>query len=938
MRRGLRGVILGLVALFAATVNAEPYFSGHSGLIQMPDGRVAPEGTLGFGVAYSRPYVGAWSAVGMLPWIEGTVRFTRVMGTPGFVSNTSYGDYKDKSLGVKIRLLEETPNRPSVSLGLDDFISDTPRGLFRTNYLAATKQIGELDLTLGIGNKHIDGIFAGARYRPKSLPAWGFVAEYDATDYPNSFRAREVGTADRKKSPNLGIEYHWGWLGVQLSIQQDHVGLNTYAQIPLQQRDWIPKIQEPQPFSAAIRRPTSEEWRNDPSVRRRLAEALHQQDFRNARVGYDNYELHASLTNIRISQVSRAVGRAARVLLLLGPSDARQIKITYSVRDLPAITYTFFDLDKLARYFNGQIARWEFAEYVDIDYPRPGEVAALRDKSEALDGFLASAEGLRLVLADDGDPVAVKSEDSLLNSFNARLGLSTFLNDPAKPFQYDLFAIGSWNKRLGQATHAQVVARLTLSENLSDAILPSNSQLPHVRTDVADYKRGGRFKIDRALVNHFFQPRERVYGRVSAGIYEEMFGGVGGQVLYFPRGANWAIDVNADWVRQRDFRGLLGFRDYATVTALASLNYKLPLQLTGTARAGRFLAKDNGVRFEVKRTFISGVEVGAWYTLTDGKDTTSPGSPGNPYKDKGVFLSLPLNLLLTKDTQATAGFALAPWTRDVGQMVGSPGDLYRIMEKPLLRDAHAWDGLVRFGDRDDDYALPGDRNRGLLDRDLLWELGQDARNGGDLISSPRTWRAIGMGAGLTLLSSLADRRTDKWVQNTGSSQRWHQIDNAGKAVPLVGFGLAGLAALQNHDERLATTGLSSLQAGILGAAISTGLKQLIGRARPVSGSGPAEFGIKDRAESSFPSNHATTAWALVTPFAREYDAPWLYGTALLTSLGRVGTRQHWLSDTVASALIGYGLGSVIWSWHRDPKREELRLSVSPDGVAVSRQF
>ena len=43
--------------------------------------------------------------------------------------------------------------------------------------------------------------------------------------------------------------------------------------------------------------------------------------------------------------------------------------------------------------------------------------------------------------------------------------------------------------------------------------------------------------------------------------------------------------------------------------------------------------------------------------------------------------------LLTKDTQASGGFSLAPWTRDVGQMVKSPGDLYLMMEEPLLLDA-----------------------------------------------------------------------------------------------------------------------------------------------------------------------------------------------------------------------------------------------------------
>jgi hypothetical protein len=42
--------------------------------------------------------------------------------------------------------------------------------------------------------------------------------------------------------------------------------------------------------------------------------------------------------------------------------------------------------------------------------------------------------------------------------------------------------------------------------------------------------------------------------------------------------------------------------------------------------------------------------------------------------------------MLTRDTKASAGFSLAPWTRDVGQMVDSPGDLYTLFEETLMLD------------------------------------------------------------------------------------------------------------------------------------------------------------------------------------------------------------------------------------------------------------
>jgi len=142
-----------------------------------------------------------------------------------------------------------------------------------------------------------------------------------------------------------------------------------------------------------------------------------------------------------------------------------------------------------------------------------------------------------------------------------------------------------------------------------------------------------------------------------------------------------------DTLKQRDVKGDFHFRDYTTTTALLAYHYRIKKYgLTFTLRGGRFLAKDEGYRFEFARRFRSGFKVGAWYTITNGHDETGPGSPGSPYYDKGVFMQIPLNTMLTRDTRAKGGFSLAPWTRDVGQMVHSPGDLYEIMEDPLVLD------------------------------------------------------------------------------------------------------------------------------------------------------------------------------------------------------------------------------------------------------------
>ena len=67
----------------------------------------------------------------------------------------------------------------------------------------------------------------------------------------------------------------------------------------------------------------------------------------------------------------------------------------------------------------------------------------------------------------------------------------------------------------------------------------------------------------------------------------------------------------------------------------------------------------------------------------------------------------------------------------------------------------------------------------------------------------------------------------------------------------------------------------------------------------------------------------------------EYDAPWLYGVAGLTNLARIGSRQHWVSDTVAGSLLGYGIGRIFWESSRAPGRNRPNVIVSPSGIKLS---
>ena len=116
----------------------------------------------------------------------------------------------------------------------------------------------------------------------------------------------------------------------------------------------------------------------------------------------------------------------------------------------------------------------------------------------------------------------------------------------------------------------------------------------------------------RMKLDYLFSPYKDVYARLDVGLMEEMFGGVGGEVLWRPYNRTWAIGLAAHKVRQRDYKqkfGFLkqdrgGFKKYETVTGHLELYKEFPRQgVIAQVMAGKFLAGDKGATIDVSRRF-----------------------------------------------------------------------------------------------------------------------------------------------------------------------------------------------------------------------------------------------------------------------------------------------------------------------------------------------
>ena len=344
---------------------------GQTDLINMPDARVEPEGVLRFGAGYFDPYTTIWTSVSMFSRLEFTARYTVIDDVEAFNDrpDSDFGDYKDKAFDVKLVLLKESRFFPQVAVGAQDF---TGTKVFDANYVVLSKRLGGLDLSLGTGTDRLDGAFGGINYTPSWFKNWTFSAEYDAFDYENDRFASESGADKRAGGMTYAINYHWGWLGAQLAVQDGEIGANAYVAIPLMEPEFIPKFEEPPPYSQKIDQATVQDWEQDKQHALALIKTLEAQDYKNVRVWLHDQQLEVGVAIPRISLIGRAAGHAARTALLMSPVGTQSIKITYyTMQDMVVVSYEFLDLAKLDLFFSGQLTYGELVQVMKISYAEP---------------------------------------------------------------------------------------------------------------------------------------------------------------------------------------------------------------------------------------------------------------------------------------------------------------------------------------------------------------------------------------------------------------------------------------------------------------------------------------------------------------------------------------------------------------------------------------
>lgn len=206
------------------------------------------------------------------------------------------------------------------------------------------------------------------------------------------------------------------------------------------------------------------------------------------------------------------------------------------------------------------------------------------------------------------------------------------------------------------------------------------------------------------------------------------------------------------------------------------------------------------------------------------------------------------------------------------------------------------------------------------------------------------WAKIGAFAAVTTGTILfADKPVNRFaVQQIRSNKSVVSastyVTNFGGAYEAYTLAALGAYGIIFKKEKEKTTTLLATQAYITAAAIETALKYLTGRQRPsyynsITGTnnhtfhGPFYHFLKSDNSSfeSFPSGHTTVAFAAATVFAMEYkETPIIpiiaYSAATSIGLSRIVQNQHWISDVLVGAALGFLSGrQVVNNYHRYSK-------------------
>ena len=569
---------------------------------------------------------------------------------------TRYGSDKDKAVDLKIQLVTESNTTPAVAIGAHDFIGTR---LFPAEYLVTGKAIGPFDISLGVGTKRL-GAGGTEEYSLENLGVFGGIewavherislkAEYSPIKYENDVRTAGRVVPDGADSPiNVGVQAEvYRGINVGLSWQRgDTVGFNCDLSLLLG-KPIIPKAPNP-PFWKTLT-PSGFAPENISERLDTIVKEIVDANFVDVRVMTDNRVLMAEFENTRYLSEQKAAGRVLRILLANAPDHIRELSVVIKRRQIPFLKVTV-DPERFDQYLMGRMREDIFEKIATVETVTKGYDAAYT--------FVADR----------------REEEKLQYRWGIKPEVETFLNDPNGIIQARIGAKPYINANLWEGGDAVGAVMIPFYSNIDSANTPAPEA---VASDSWQYQ-GTQINVSNLELNQVFKLHTKSFAMLRGGYFSEEYVGAGGEALHFIGDGTFAVGLQSDWAIKRK-PGKIGefYSDKNYYTLLGNLYYFFdPLDIQLTAQYGHFLGGDVGFRIEAKRIFDSGLEIGAWYSITDTSNFLT--AENRDYNDKGVFMRLPARMFTPRETSTKYRYSFTPWTRDVAQVLPSYTKLYDI--------------------------------------------------------------------------------------------------------------------------------------------------------------------------------------------------------------------------------------------------------------------
>ena len=223
--------------------------------------------------------------------------------------------------------------------------------------------------------------------------------------------------------------------------------------------------------------------------------------------------------------------------------------------------------------------------------------------------------------------------------------------------------------------------------------------------------------------------------------------------------------------------------------------------------------------------------------------------------------------------------------------------------------------------------------------------------GADFYTSPlgfdsEDWIKFSATIGITGIATLADKDIKNFSQRNVSNfsngvfsiDKYYSVEFVGASI--IAFYGYGLVADNSNVRKLA---VKLTEATFLAGSITVITKALVGRGRPYRQEGqyytnPLTF---DNDYNSFPSGHTALTIAYSTVMANEVDnvfwkISW-YSLAGLVGYARIYHNQHWFSDILMGAAIGYFSGEFVNN-HDSNNKEKTKINLFPIPGGLSFQL